>query len=96
MKTCQSGFNTANAKYKNIYIRNNYVAKSGDAIEETKGWHNSKKFTWLGNEYGILLRAYSDSIFSYYGGCYGASDNIDANYDKSWTTRACIVIGNEF
>ena len=35
-------FKNAVNKYKNIYIKKAYEAKTGDAIEETSGWHNAK------------------------------------------------------
>ena len=41
-----SRYVNANPRYKNYYT-NSYVAKYGDAIEETKGWHGSGASTWL-------------------------------------------------
>lgn len=73
-----SRYVNANPRYKNYYT-NSYVAKYGDAIEETKGWHGSGASTWLiangdynggnnnPNAKSGLLRAYSGSIFSYFG-----------------------------
>ncbi len=93
-------------RYKNIYDPN-YVAKSGDAIGETKGWHESKNNTWLywqdaygyryseAKEMSGLLRSV-DNIFSYNGnGGYGWSGYIyyEAYYGKKHPTRAVIVQG---
>ena len=81
--TSVTQYTNANGKYKNIYT-SNYVAKLGDAITETSGWHGSGESTWLSTtgKYEVwsgsgpsvhpdavclLLRAYSGSIFSYYG-----------------------------
>lgn len=68
----------AQTRYKSVYASDNYVAKDGDAITETEGWHGSTDNTWIHNTGGIsgnsttgLLRAYKGSIFSYYG--YGAN-----------------------
>lgn len=36
-------FENANVKYKNAYTTK-YVAKVGDAISETAGWHESRRF----------------------------------------------------
>ena len=60
-------YTSANERYKNYYT-SAYVAKVGDAISETEGWHGSTNNRWLNssNGGGILLRAYSGSIFSYY------------------------------
>ncbi len=97
--TKSSRYVNANPRYKNYYT-DNYVAKQGDAIEETKGWHESGASTWLSgfypNESSGLLRAYGGSIFSYYG--RGSEDYYgryfsDAYYGKTWATRAVVVIG---
>ncbi len=62
-----SQYVNANAKYKNQYNLT-YTAKVGDAITETSGWHQSTASAWLVcNEASGLLRAYSGSIFSYWG-----------------------------
>ena len=39
-------YSQANNKYKNIYTES-YVAKKGDAITETSGWHGSTSSQWL-------------------------------------------------
>ena len=74
-------YRNAVGRYKNVY-NYSYVAKNGDAIEETKGWHGSETSTWLYSYfyermnkqyhdrtylYSGLLRSYSESIFDYYG-----------------------------
>ncbi len=87
----------ASEKYKNIYTTS-YVAKIGDAIRETSGWHGSTNLTWLGNKFYYsssrsgLLRACSGSIFSYYG--EGSYDDSDAYCANSHPTRAVVVIGS--
>ncbi len=92
-----SSFVTKNAsnRYKNIYDIN-YSEKMGDAIMETYGWHGSTKNDWINqwNGQGNLFRAGAGSIFSYYGGYNMNSVNAgDANYDKTWASRAAIVVG---
>lgn len=84
-------------RYKNLYTRS-YVAKVGDVIEETKGWHGSGASTWLYDDgWSGLLRSYSGSLFSYYGfgqAFSNAPDKGDAvARSKSWASRACIVVG---
>lgn len=66
-------YQNADGRYKNAYTTE-YVAKRGDAIKETKGWHGNKESQWLYCGYyyqeqnnSVLVRAYSGSIFSYYG-----------------------------
>lgn len=93
-----SRYVNANPRYKNYYT-NSYVAKYGDAIEETKGWHGSGASAWVGGYYTSqagLLRAYNGSLFSYYGtegnGMY-PWNRFDANCQKPWATRAVVVIG---
>lgn len=75
----------------------NYTRKIGDAITETNGWHGSTSWVWLSGwgssrESG-LIRAYSGSIFSYYG--YNGFDKEDklAQYTKTWASRAIMVCG---
>ena len=59
--------NMINAKdrYKNIYD-SKYVAKYGDAMNETVGWHGSYSNTWEFDYTTGLLRGYAGSLFSYY------------------------------
>ena len=85
----------ANGKYKNIYT-NSYAIKNGDAISETAGWHGSGASTWIETNFSSgLLRAYSGSIFSYYGKGFDGG-TLDAGSPKAWSTRACIVVGTGF
>lgn len=64
-------FTTANKRYKNEY-NTSYVAKIGDAILETKGWHGSKENVWITNTGNAgLVRCYYGSIFSYAGNGHG-------------------------
>ena len=77
-----------------------YTKKSGDAIEETKGWYDGSTI-WFKGYYSTdgstegLLRAYSGSIFSYYGyGSNGSLGKENAHYTKPWATRAVIVNGS--
>ena len=82
-----STYVNASSRYKDNY-EYSYVAKKGDTISETAGWHGSGSSTWLKatmywgrddygrdtvNYYCGLLRSYSGSIFSYYG--YGVDYN---------------------
>lgn len=86
-----SVFSNVNSKYKNSYT-NTYVAKRGDAIGETAGWHSSSTSYWFdGSMRTGLIRAHGGSIFSYY-----AHDTYDsmAFINKSWASRAVVVIGN--
>ena len=84
-----STYRQAASKYKDLYTTT-YVAKVGDAITETQGWHGSGASTWISyDNYSGLLRAYSGSVFSYYGnGVY------DAYYSKPWSSRAVVVVGS--
>lgn len=77
-----------------------YTAKVGDAISETQGWHGSNSSVWFcanrtatGSNEG-LLRAYSGSIFSYYGKSleFGGKKE-DAHYSQLWHSRAAMVCG---
>lgn len=87
-------YTSANSKYKNLYTTS-YVSKVGDAITETKGWHSSNSNNWLfSNDRSGLLRAYSGSIFSYYGGSginFGPAGDSEPR-----PSRAVIVVGNGF
>lgn len=84
-------------------INPKYDARSGDAIEETKGWHGSTSSVWLSAYVdGIcypdmgLLRSFSGSIFSYNGngGNYHNNRLDNAHVNKLHTTRAVIVQGD--
>ena len=85
-------YRQAVGRYKNAYTTS-YVAKVGDAINETNGWHGSSASTWLNSDnYSGLLRSYSGSLFSYSG--YGSNNVNDSLYAKSWASRACVVVGS--
>ena len=87
-----STYRQAASKYKDLYTTS-YVAKAGDAISETAGWHGSGASTWINNNNNSgLLRAYSGSVFSYYGN--GGNSNYDAYYSKPWSSRAVVVVGS--
>lgn len=90
-------YTNANAKYKNIYTTS-YVARAGDAIAETAGWHGSGARTWIDyNNNSGLMRATSGSLFSYYGHSAPSYFYIGAAwYSMPYHTRAVIVIGNGF
>lgn len=99
-------YKNASKKYKNTHT-NSYVEQAGDAIKETKGWHydgkNSVTASWISSssasdaaKYAGLLRAYSGSIFSYYGYTGVGSSQTTAYYSKPHPTRAVIVIGTDF
>lgn len=91
-------YTNAKGRYKNLYTTS-YVAKKGDAISETEGWHGSKNVNvWLSSYNGPefanssvgLRRGYSKSIFSYYG---YAHMNRESNVYYTYASRACIVVG---
>ena len=85
-----SQYVNANARYKDVYTTTQ-TSKNGDALLETSGWHSSGASTWFNNAYSGMLRAYSGSLFSF----YGDSDYYehDAYYGRSWPSRACVVVG---
>lgn len=99
--TDSTNLKNASSRYKNIY-KSTYEAKIGDAILETDGWHGGRyQNTWIvgGNSKNGsgLIRAFSGSIFTYYGRGY---DNWEADIQvpgygesKLYTSRACIVVG---
>lgn len=87
-------FANANSKYKNIYDKDSYVTKRGDALVETKGWHGSNSSEWLdGNGESGFVRAASGSVFSYNGvrGNWNGYAILTKSYNA---TRAVVVIGN--
>lgn len=90
-------FKNANEKYKNKYTLE-YVAKKGDAIKETEGWHGSQDLTWLNADRSGVLRSHAGSIFSYYGYSYSGNFGYGyaANYENEWYSRAVIVVGNGY
>lgn len=96
-----SNFKNAVGKYKNIYTTS-YVAKAGDAITETKGWHGSTASEWLAtynSYYGCasgLVRSLSGSLFSYFGNGNQTNSDYYAEDGRQWSSRAVIVVGNGF
>ena len=72
-------YNATSSKYRNVYNNSNYVAKIGDATNETSGWHGGQtvsnlSFSYRGGKYGTetyyggLIRANSSTIFSCFSG----------------------------
>ena len=93
-KVAAGGDFSSASRYYNYYTTT-YTAKVGDAISETKGWHGSMASTWLLSNWGFnILRSYSGSLFSYYGGAGYDFNTNDAGVNKSWASRACIVVGS--
>ena len=88
-----TNFKNALGKYKNIYTAT-YVAKVGDAITETNGWHGSGASRWINNSNTGVIRAYSGSLFSYFAGA-GDTSGIALN-NRVYSSRAVIVVGNGF
>ena len=87
-----SQYVNANARYKDVYTTTQ-TSKNGDALLETSGWHSSGASTWFYyNSVSGMLRAYSGSLFSFYG--YSTYNyDYDAYYGRSWPSRACVVVG---
>ena len=105
--TNSSVYRSANRKYKDAYTTT-YVAKLGDAIKETEGWHvnNNPTNYWIrGDRGGILARSISyrdnnrESVFTYSGdgdyyiGSFGGHEDGIYNYTRNFVTRAAIVCG---
>ena len=87
-----SQYVSADSRYKDIYT-NARTNKNGDALLETSGWHSSGASTWFfSDDGGAMLRAYSGSLFSFYGYGYDGY-NHDAYYVNPWASRACVVVG---
>ena len=105
-------FYNASSKYKNDMT----AGRVGEACSETSGWHGSGASTWIvsqggqyvylwpADKYAGLIRAYSGSIFSYYGNGYNNSNVdwessarwYDAYYKKTYASRAVVVVGKGF
>lgn len=84
----------AYTRYKDIYP-SSYVAKIGDAIAETAGWHGSGSSDWINSSSrSVLVRSLKGSIFSYSG--KGQADTLSYPADPrwSWATRAVVVVGS--
>lgn len=89
-QTISGNFKNAYRRYKNEYTIT-YVAKIGDAINETDGWHGSQKNVWLSSSTSSgLLRSGIGSIFSYYG---NSKANATADITHLYHSRAAIVVG---
>ncbi|MEI3395470.1 MAG: hypothetical protein V8R82_07260 [Clostridia bacterium] len=106
-------YEEGNVTYKDYYYYLDYTKRNGDAITETYGWYGSSNSRWINVGYWIsgsnakstitsigLLRATSNSIFSYYG--YGGMtdgynggmhDKVGSHSEMEHTTRAVIVQG---
>lgn len=88
---------SADGRYKNVYkYEASGVGKIGDATAETKGWHGTTTYSWLGgnysNEASTFLRAYQGSIFSYYGQSNPAQGT-GTHYNYYYPSRAVICVG---
>lgn len=83
------------SRYKNTYDQS-YVAKNGDAIAETAGWHGSGSSQWIWewlNDAGVV-RAVSGSIFSYYARSHTNSGSQNVGHiNNLYRSRAVIVQG---
>ena len=82
-------FMTVNQKYVNMYYRissyDDYPFKIGDAMQETKGWQNSKKYTVSTGFSDMFMRG-EGSIFSY-------DTNSWDHHQVFGTARAAVVCG---
>lgn len=83
---------SAQLKYKNLYTGNySTSAKSGDAI---LNWHGNTQSTWgMGTSGSIVIRKYSDSVFSYFFRSNYHESNIETGTHAS---RAVVVVGEGF
>ncbi len=82
-------------RYKNLYTTD-YVAKKGDAMDETKNWYGAYSNNFYGDSYGIL-RNMKESIFSYDGGFYrgfGYPYGQNAYFANLHYSRAVVVQGD--
>ena len=97
---------TTNAKNANVrYINNDYGTTAGgkyhagDAMN-IGDWHSSGASTWFYDNRGSgLIRAYSGSVFSYYGDSRStvagyAGYEREAYYPKTYASRAAIVVAS--
>ena len=92
----KSNFNTyVSNRYKDIY-EDNYVAKRGDAISETKGWHKSSISKWFSvyTSTGIVrcINGIFDYSAMYYTSSFGGNDET-AKPTNKYHSRAVIVQG---
>lgn len=90
----EGGLDTYSARYRNYYMQN-YVAKRGDAITETKGWHgsNSSWFFYNSPKTVGFVRGHA-GIFSYsvyYDGFFGSTFS---SINNRYHSRAVVVQGD--
>ena len=83
--TNYENYTMAMQRYKNSYTLGTYVAKVGDAMEETYKWHCRYDSSWINKTKKLLVRNYvGRSIFNY---------SAIAETNTS-ITRAVIVVGS--
>lgn len=94
----QPNLGNAASKYKHLYDYEDTMRPilKGDAMIETNGWHGATCKWKIENVYGVIVRAYSGSLFSYY--MYALKGNVDqnednVNYKKQYSSRAAMVCG---
>lgn len=94
----QPNLGNAASKYNHLYDYKDTMRPilKGDAMIETNGWHGATCKWELRTEYGVIVRAYSGSLFSYY--MKAKSWNIDNEEDnvifrKQYSSRAAMVCG---
>lgn len=89
-----ANYKNANGRYKHNDYGDTAGGKYhlGDAMN-IGGWHGSGATNWGGDpDYTVFLRSYSGSVFSYYRGNNGYGSG-DGSHQKSWASRAVVVIG---
>lgn len=87
----------AHQKYKNYGSFINYVSRNGDAMLETKGWHNSSFNTQTWNDTRSGAFRSIDGIFSYNILGFNDFGHISGTYYTSSNhSRAVIVMGEGF
>lgn len=96
----QQNLGNAASKYKHLYEYNHEDTirpiLKGDAMIETNGWHGAYSRWEVKCTYGVIVRAYSGSLFSYYmrpGGKHPNTGDTDVNYNKQYSSRAAMVCG---
>ncbi len=90
----EGGLDTYSAKYRNYYMQN-YVAKRGDAITETNGWHgSSSRWYFYSSPKTVGFVRGNAGIFSYmvyYNGL--AFGNTFSSIYNIYHSRAVVVQG---
>ena len=90
----EGGLDTYSARYRNYYTQN-YVAKRGDAITETKGWHGSNSSWYLHQSPKTVGFVRGNAgIFSYrvyYEGFFGSTFS---SINNRYHSRAVVVQGD--